>query len=211
MKKNHQGVIWEILERQGSFSLAFLTVFLLSFLFLAWVDALPEPKQSSVVTAPILKPTPKPVVQQPASAPAAPTRIVAKSVGVDATIANPTSTNIDELDRVLLAGAARYPTSALLGQEGTVLLFGHSSSLPVVRNMAYKTFNGIQNLQKGEVISVFAGDKEYRYAVTGVRVADANEDVIELVQTGKHLTLVTCNNSFATKTKRYVVTAQLVE
>lgn len=206
MKKSHKGVIWEILERQGSFSLAFLTVFLLSFLFLAWVDALPEPKSSSVVTTHIPKPTAKPILQQPA----APTRVVAKSVGVDATVANPTSTDIAALDHVLLTGAARYPTSALLGQEGTVLLFGHSSSLPVVRNPAYKTFNGIQNLKRGEVISVFAGDKEYRYAVVGVRVADANEDVIELTQTGKHLTLVTCNNSFATKTKRYVVTAELI-
>ena len=210
MKKSHKGVIWEITERQGSFSFAFLSVFLLTFVFLAWADALPEPPSSSVAgPIEIPKPTVKPVVQQ--AAPAAPTRIVAKSVGVDATIANPTSTNIEALDSVLLAGAARYPTSALLGTEGTVLLFGHSSSLPVVRNQAYKTFNGIQNLQKGEIISVFAGEKEYRYAVTGVRVADANEDVIELTQTGKHLTLVTCNNSFATKTKRYVVTAQLAE
>ena len=208
MKKNHQGVMWEILERQGSFSFAFLAVFLLTFVFLAWADALPEPVSNSVVSTELPTPSVKPSVPQ--TAPAAPTRIVAKSVGVDATIANPTSTNIEALDAVLLAGAARYPTSALLGQEGTVLLFGHSSSLPVVRNQAYKTFNGIQNLQKGEIISVFAGQKEYRYAVVGVRVADANEDVIELTQTGKHLTLVTCNNSFATKTKRYVVTAQLV-
>lgn len=205
MTKNHKGVVWEILERQGSFSFAFLSVFLLTFIFLASVDALPEPKTKGVAALPA--PTAKPAVQE---APAAPTRVVAKSVGVDATVANPTSTDIAALDHVLLGGAARYPTSAMLGQEGTVLLFGHSSSLPVVRNPAYKTFNGIQNLQKGEIISVFAGDKEYRYAVTGVRVADANEDVIELTQSGKHLTLVTCNNSFATKTKRYVVTAELV-
>ena len=209
MKKSHNGVMWEILERQGSFSFAFLSVFLLTFVFLAWVDALPEPIHTTAVFTELPTPTVAPAAPQ--TAPAAPTRIVAKSVGVDATIANPTSTNIEVLDQALLAGAARYPTSALLGQEGTVLLFGHSSSLPVVRNQAYKTFNGIQNLKKGEVISVFAGDKEYRYAVTGVRVADANDDVIELVQTGKHLTLVTCNNSFATKTKRYVVTADLVQ
>jgi len=209
MKKNHKGIIWQITERQGSFSFAFLSVFLLTFGFLAWVDALPEPPHNTAVPIEIPAPTIKPVVQQ--TAPAAPTRVVAQSVGVDATVANPTSTNIDVLDQALLGGAARYPTSAVLGEEGTVLLFGHSSSLPVVRNTAYKTFNGIQNLQKGEIISVYAGDKEYRYAVTGVRVADANEDVIELVQTGKHLTLVTCNNSFATKTKRYVVTANLVQ
>ena len=206
VKTHHKGVMWEILERQGSFSLAFLSVFLITFAFLAWVDMLPEPPTNT--PASIVTPAQKPVVQD---VPALPTRVVAKRVGVDATVANPTSTNIEVLDQALTGGAARHPTSALLVQEGTVLLFGHSSSLPVVRNMAYKTFNGIQNLQKGEIISVFAGTKEYQYAVVGVRIADSTEDVVELTPKGKHLTLVTCNNSFATKTKRYVVTAQLVE
>lgn len=207
MAKQHKGVVWEILEQRWAFALGFFVVFILTLTFLAWADVLPEPKSQNPVAFELPKPTQKPVVQ---AVPAAPTRVVAASVGVDAVVANPTSTNIEALDHVLLSGAARYPTSAVLGVEGTVLLFGHSSSLPVVRNPAYKTFNGIQNLKKGEIISVFAGDKEYRYAVVGVRVADANEDVIELTQTGRHLTLVTCNNSFATKTKRYVVTADLV-
>jgi LPXTG-site transpeptidase (sortase) family protein len=207
MTKQHKGVVWEILEQRWAFALGFFVVFMLTLTFLAWADVLPEPKSQIPVAFELPKPTQKPVVQ---AAPAAPTRVVAASVGVDAVVANPTSTNIEALDHVLLSGAVRYPTSAVLGVDGTVLLFGHSSSLPVVRNPAYKTFNGIQNLKKGEIISVFAGDKEYRYAVVGVRVADANEDVIELTQTGRHLTLVTCNNSFATKTKRYVVTADLV-
>ena len=103
-------------------------------------------------------------------------------------------------------GAVRYPTSAMLGVNGTVLLFGHSSYLPVVYNRAYKAFNKIQDLKTGEVISVYSGAKEYRYKVVGVRLADATDDVIELPADGKYLTLVTCD-SFGRKTSRFVVTA----
>jgi len=205
MTTHPRGIIGEIADNQGAFAAVFIGFFLLMVGFLAWADALPEPISKTPV------PASAPVVEAAPVRPMAPTRIVALSVGVDATIANPDSTDIAVLDQELLAGAVRYPTSALLGVEGTVLLFGHSSSLPVVRNLAYKTFNNIQNLQPGEIISVYSGEVEYRYAVTGVRVADATEDHIELQENGKHLTLVTCNNSFATKTKRFVVTATLVE
>ena len=95
------------------------------------------------------------------------------------------------------------------GQEGTVLLFGHSSYLPIVHNQSYKAFDGIQNLKTGDIISVFSNNHEYRYSVVGVKLADASQDVIELPQTGKHLTLVTCD-SFASKSNRFVVTADLV-
>jgi LPXTG-site transpeptidase (sortase) family protein len=97
----------------------------------------------------------------------------------------------------------------MLGVDGTVLLFGHSSYLPVVYHQYYKTFNKIQNLTKGQIISVYSGSLEYRYKVTNVRVADATEDVVELSATGKHLVLVTCD-SFESKTSRFVVTADFV-
>ena len=103
----------------------------------------------------------------------------------------------------------RYPTSAKLGEEGTVVLFGHSSYLPIVHNQTFKTFTGIQTLKKGETISVYSDTREYRYAVTGVELADASQDVVELAQRGKYLTLVTCD-SFSKKTSRFIVTAELV-
>ena len=103
--------------------------------------------------------------------------------------------------------AARCATRPRLGEEGTVLIFGHSSYLPIVRNQNYKAFNGIQKLKVGETVSVYSATAEYRYTVTGVRLANATEDVIELPSTGKFLTLVTCD-SFGTKSDRFVVTAQ---
>ncbi len=69
--------------------------------------------------------------------------------------------------------------------DGTVLIFGHSSYLPVVYHQYYKTFDGIQNLKVGSIVSVYSGTLEYRYSVTGVKVADATQDVVQLPTTGE--------------------------
>ncbi len=139
-----------------------------------------------------------------------PTRITIPKIEVDAAIENPTSVNTATLDAALQNGAARYPTSAKLGEEGNVVLFGHSSYLPVVSNSAYKAFNGIQKLTKGDRITVSSNGRAYVYAVDAVYAAKADEDAIPLTTEGHKLTLVTCD-SFASKQDRFVVTATLVE
>ena len=53
----------------------------------------------------------------------APVRVAAGDIRLDAAVANPTSTNVEVLDQALLKGAVRYPTSAELGVNGTVLIF----------------------------------------------------------------------------------------
>ncbi len=204
--EHRKGVIKEIGERRGAFAFAFVSIFLVAFLFLASVGATPEPLHPSVVGGA--------TAQTPASgnamqAPEAPVRVVAKDIALDATVSNPASTELKVLDRALLGGAVRYPTSALLGVDGTVLLFGHSSYLPIVHNQAFKTFDGIQDLKTGQIVSVYSNNVEYRYSVVQVKVADATQDVIELKNTGRHLILVTCD-SFASKSNRFIVTADFV-
>lgn len=198
MQKN-RGVIGNIAERPLAFTLTFLVLFILTYIFFAAVDALPEPAKNTPGGG---------VVASPQGV-ELPVRAAASAIRMDVGVENPTSQNIAVLDEALLRGAVRYPTSAKLGEEGTVFLFGHSSYLPVVHNQAYKAFNRIQDLKTGDTVSVYSGTTEYRYAVTGVRVADATEDVIELSQTGRKLVLVTCD-SFSSKTSRFVVTADLV-
>lgn len=205
MTKHSKGVVGEINEHRGAFVTAFISIFVVTFLFLAGVGATPDPIHPSVYS----EPTQNAVVETATSTPEIPVHIVAKDIGLDASVANPNSVDIDVLDETLLKGAVRYPTSAMLGMDGTVLLFGHSSYLPIVHNLAYKTFDGIQKLKPGQIVSVYSGTKEYQYAVTEVRVADANEDSVELNPVGKHLTLVTCD-SFAKKTNRFIVTADFV-
>ena len=189
-----------VLGRSSAFAIVFVLMFGLTFAFLAAVGATPD--------APSTKPIQTQVVAT-STAPEQPVRITAAAIGLDTVVANPASTDIEVLDKDLLKGAVRYPTSALLGQEGTMIIFGHSSYLPIVHNQAYKTFDGIQDLKTGAVVSLYSGSLEYRYAVTSVRVADATTDAIEMVKTGKHLVLVTCD-SFASKSNRFVVTLDLV-
>ncbi len=139
-----------------------------------------------------------------------PIKIVIPAIGISATIANPTTTDTAILDQNLLKGAVRYPTSAKLGEAGNVVLFGHSSYLPIVGNQAYKTFNGIQKLSVGDAITIFSSDTAYTYQVRSIAKESANDAIIPLSVAGKVLTLATCN-SFATKTDRFVVVADFVE
>ncbi len=191
------------------FLVTFVFLFALTVGFLSVVDALPEPIGGNDEQVPPRE-TPAFVVHSDALPQSGelPVRVAAKDIGMDVSVLNTQSASIAALDADLLKGAVRHPASAELGVDGTVLLLGHSSYLPIVRNQNYKAFNSIQKFKEGESISVYSATREYRYQVTGVRLADAEEDVIDLPTNGQYLVLVTCN-TLAAKTARYVVTATL--
>ncbi len=189
--------------RKWSFLWLFAVAFFGSVVLLGQLDVLPE--KPPVVIAP--------TANQSTSSPAVPglpTKIEILNINLSATIANPTTTSIEALDKELLSGAVRYPTSAKLGEIGNVVLFGHSSYLPVVGNQAYKTFNGIQKLTVGDVITVYSPSMAYTYRVRSVAKENASVAGIPLSVTGKVLTLATCN-SFGAKEDRFIVTADFVE
>ncbi|MBU6490646.1 sortase [Patescibacteria group bacterium] len=139
-----------------------------------------------------------------------PTKISIPAIQLSAAIANPDTTNVEALDALLLSGAVRYPTSARLGETGNVVLFGHSSYLPIVGNQAYKTFNGIQKLVAGDIVTVYSPTTAYTYRVRTVAKESANDAAIPLSVAGRVLTLSTCD-SFGAKTDRFVVVADFVE
>ena len=94
---------------------------------------------------------------------------------------------------------------------GNVVLFGHSSYLPVVGNQAYKTFNGIQKLVAGDMITVYSSGTTYTYRVRAPpKRKQTILPAIPLSIAGKVLTLVTCN-PLRRKEDRFVVTADFVE
>lgn len=137
-------------------------------------------------------------------------RIVIHSIGLDAPIGLPSSTDVTVLDQALLEGAVHYPTSAGLEDVGNILLFGHSSSLPVIHNKNYKLFNGLSKLTQGDVVRVQSNTHEYVYRVESVRMAKAEDAMVRFDTRDKRLTLVTCNNSFGDTSDRYVVEASFV-
>lgn len=138
-----------------------------------------------------------------------PNRLVIEKIGVDTSISSPASVDVAVLDQALLLGGVRYPASASLEENGNVLLFGHSTTLPVVRNQAYKAFVGIGTLVVGDEIKVRSADREYLYSVTKVSKVSADKELILFPTTGRTLTLVTCN-LLGVKSDRFVVGAVFV-
>jgi len=194
--------------RKWTFFGLFVVALLGSVAILAELDLLPEaPAEQELVSAPRAATAP----EVPIAVAELPVQIETAKIKLAAPILNPTTTDIGALDRELLKGAVRYPTSAKLGETGNVVLFGHSSYLPVVRNEAYKTFNDIQKLTEGDVITVYSSDTAYTYRVRSVSKENADENTpIPLSVDGRVLTLVTCD-SFGKKSDRFIVIADFVE
>jgi LPXTG-site transpeptidase (sortase) family protein len=209
-----KGIFAEIQERHIPFLFAFIGIFIFTLAILSWLGATPVPRAlvedtagADVGTVGGNQQTGQARGQQgPIEQPV---RIVARTISLDDKVTNPISSDLKVLDEALLSSVVRYPGSAYLGEEGNVVIFGHSSYLRVVRNQSYKAFNDIQKLKTGETITVYSGTTVYEYRVTSVQFAKAENFVIDLSGTGRKLTLVTCN-SFATKSDRFVIEAEFV-
>lgn len=193
--------------RKWSFFGLFCMVLYVNIVTLARFDLLPEVPSAAEIPSVALSAR---VALAEATEPQMPVSISIPAIKLSAAVANPETTDIETLDKLLLSGAVRYPTSAKLGETGNVVLFGHSSYLPVVHNQAYKTFNGIQKLSEGDVIIVNSADRSYTYHVRSVAKESAENAGIPLSVAGSVLTLATCD-SFGAKTDRFVVVADFVE
>ena len=135
-----------------------------------------------------------------------PTKIIIPKLGASVVVLNPASTDIKILDDALLKGAVRYPGSGDLESKNTMLIFGHSSYLPVVHNKAFQSFNNIQKLVKGDIITLEGNGRTYNYIVEKVELVNADDEFIDFAENKRKLVLATCN-SFGKKQERYVVTA----
>ena len=115
------------------------------------------------------------------------------------------------LDNLLKNGPAHYINSAELGQTGNLIIFAHSSHLPIVTNKMFQAFNNIPNLNAGDSITVVGSDgKDYLYSVVSVVKADANGATIDTsTDHGTNLTLVTCD-TLTGVSARFVLTATFI-
>ncbi len=169
-----------------------------------------------VSNLPELGPEPAPAVVTPTT-PAAnaqtakPTKIIIPAIGMDLPVQNPTTRDLAALDTLLQKGPARYVDSAKLGMKGNVIIFAHSSNLPVVKNQMYKAFNRVPELSAGDSITIVGDDgKKYLYSVTSVRKANASDATIDLSpRIGTKLTLVTCD-TLTSKDARFILEADFI-
>ncbi len=139
-----------------------------------------------------------------------PERLIIPNIDLDLAVQNPSTRDIQALDDLLVNGPARYIDSAKLGEPGTMIIFAHSSHLPVVHNQMFKAFNRIPELKAGDLITLQGSGKQYLYAVTDVTKADVSDTSIDTSPAlGTRLVLVTCD-TLTGKSARYVLTASFV-
>jgi LPXTG-site transpeptidase (sortase) family protein len=141
-----------------------------------------------------------------------PTHIKIPSVGIDLNVQNPSTTDVDALDALLNKGPAHYVSSADLGQSGNMIIFAHSSHLPIVTNKMFQAFNQVPNVEQGASIEIDGSDgKAYLYSVDSVVKADTQSGTtIDLSPTqGTKLTLVTCD-TLTGVSARFILTADFV-
>lgn len=139
-----------------------------------------------------------------------PERILIPAIGMDLPIQNPDTRDIAALDALLESGPARYTDSAKLGESGNMIIFAHSSHLPIVHNKMFKAFNRVPELAAGDMVTLEAGGKKYLYSVTSITKADASDTKIDMTpELGTRLTLVTCD-TLTGKSARYVLEASFV-
>ncbi len=154
------------------------------------------------------------VLENAPSAPSVPAtlpeRIVISGIDLDLPVQNPQTRDIATLDKFLKDGPVRYVDSARLGEKGNMLIFAHTSHLPVVKNQMYKAFNRVPELVSGDTITVQGEGRSYVYSVKSVRKANAEDAIIDLSPTlGQKLTLVTCD-TLTSKSSRFILEADFV-
>ncbi|MBI4085553.1 MAG: class E sortase [Candidatus Liptonbacteria bacterium] len=136
-------------------------------------------------------------------------KIVIPKIAVDSPIILSSSRDLDVLNKELTKGVIHYPDSAMPGRTGNVILFGHSSLLPV-HNPALAVFTRANELKPGDVIDIYSDTKKYSYAVTKVEIKIADDTRLDFESDKKILTLSTCD-ILGGKESRYVVTAEFLE
>lgn len=213
-------------KKRFAFIFCLVGVFIVLFSILSAIDFVPEPKDvdandqvvtTSLVSTTVTSATTTAVTSTTTAKKTddaflpvdAPVRIIASTIGLDAKVLNPTSRDTTTLDTALLSGAVRYPGSATLDTDGTMFIFGHSSNVPVVRNLNFKVFNNLKNLKEGDLIHVESKGVGNVYRVGSVTQAPADTIRVDLNGFGKRLVLSTCN-SFGGKDSRTVVEATFV-
>ena len=219
-------VYWQIAARLGAFLLVFFLIVLVSYAILYAVDFIPEPVSTDGSEEDITEDSgdssrlgllgwfssdePAGSDTSLAVGDSLPMSITFDSLNRTIDVLNPTSRNINDLDRALLSGAVRHPDSADFQDPGNIFILGHSSYLPNVLNRNFQAFNGLQELTWGDTIRLRSTEAEYIYRVDRVYQAKASEIEVP-VDTGEaKLTLATCN-SFGSRDDRFMIEATLVE
>ena len=135
--------------------------------------------------------------------------IIINKLGIRAPLLWASGTTQKQLNESLNQGVILYPGSALPGQDGEVVLSGHSSIFPWVKSQYGQVFTLLDKLQAGDTVSIVFDHYQYDYLITGQEVLNPNQVIISNTNQAI-LKLVTCW-PIGTALKRLVVHGELIK
>lgn len=112
----------------------------------------------------------------------------------------------------LKSSLIQYPQTALPGQLGSTVIFGHSVLPQFFNPKSYLTiFSTLYKLKLGDEVFVDFDNVKYRYLVEEMyEVSPTDLSVLEQRFDGRYLTLITCSPP-GTYLRRLIVKARIVE
>jgi sortase A len=113
---------------------------------------------------------------------------------------------VSTVDNDLASHLVNYGGTAIPGEKGNAVVFGHSTLPQLYDAKSYKTvFTYLYELSPGDEIIVNVGKSTYKYQVQNITVVDPeNTSILEQSFDDSYLTLVTCTPP-GTTWKRLVV------
>ncbi len=138
-------------------------------------------------------------------------RVAISRLGVDAPVLYEAKTENDaEFQQLLERGVVHYPFTALPGEPGNVVLFGHSSNSWLDHGNYKSIFSTLDKLQNGDQIDVFYQGIRYSYSVKRQRIVSPYDVAVLQPTTANQLTLITCYPVGSPANRLIVVADQVV-
>lgn len=138
-----------------------------------------------------------------------PNTIIISRINVRAPLIMASGTTQKELNDSLNQGVIIYPGSALPGQNGELVLSGHSSIFPWVKTQYGQVFTLLDKLQAGDTVSIIYNHRQYDYQITKQEILNPNQVKISEINQPA-LKLTTCW-PIGTSAKRLVVYGTLIQ
>lgn len=136
-------------------------------------------------------------------------QIIIPSIQVKAPVIYSTSKNNTDIAYDLRSGVVHYSTTANPGEQGNVVIFGHSSGVAWAPGNYKFVFTLLDKLKSGQQISLDYNGKRYVYVVTGSKIVAPTDMSVLDVGSESKLSLITCT-PVGTSKNRLVVEAKQI-
>jgi LPXTG-site transpeptidase (sortase) family protein len=132
-------------------------------------------------------------------------KIIIPGINVKAPVIYESSADNTKIAYDLRSGVVHYGTTALPGEKGNVVIFGHSSGVAWELGDYKFIFTLLNKLQPGQQIILDYKGTQYVYVVTGSQIVAPNDmKVLDSNGAQSELSLITCT-PVGTSTNRLVV------